>query len=221
MLFQNLSTAVSVAFGVTGTVVTFLSYFGPRRLRSRAAKLMVLGALLFGGLALIILELGADAASPPAAMQVSSSNNSPATQRSELPQHTEADALPLKQSSHAVRTPRQKIQTPAIPRRERTISVVDEQGQPVEDLVAAARNLDEALSLTARLNVRISDPDDQLQGLITTHATLHVSITHDGRLVDSFTLQSTGGGFAREASAQQAQDRLIWTLKQRLAQEHP
>lgn len=105
--------------------------------------------------------------------------------------------------------------------KERTLHVVGEDGQLIPELVVAARTLDDALSLTAKLETSTSPPNDLLQGLITTYTSLQVSITRDGRLVNAFTLQSTGAGFTQGASTQQAHERLAATLSQRLAQEHP
>ena len=138
-----------------------------------------------------------------------------------MPQPAPAPAAPVREGEQYPRATEPGSGAPLSNASRRTLRVVDENGQPVPELIVAARSLDQALSLTAQLKTTIVPPDDQLRGLITTQASLQVSIMRDGDIVDAFTLQSSGAGFTQDASTQQARERLATALTQRLAHVRP
>jgi hypothetical protein len=100
------------------------------------------------------------------------------------------------------------------------ISIRDEANHIVPELVIAAqRVIGGRVSLDGNLRTATSTPDEQLQGIITTHLTLAVTVTEASHIIDAFELQSTGGGFTGDAAILQARQRLQAKLIKRL-QEH-
>jgi hypothetical protein len=94
------------------------------------------------------------------------------------------------------------------------------------DVIAAA---DDALnilqfndySVQGNLRWSQSQPDDGLQGIITTDLTLDVRFIDKQRSVrDAFTITSRGGGFTSDSSARQARERLRDALHEHLQKEH-
>lgn len=104
---------------------------------------------------------------------------------------------------------------------------IDEQVGSLPEVHGAA---DDALNMlrsqfyTVRGHLRStqSQPDEGLQGLITTDLTLDVTLTDiRGGVRDAFTVTSRGGGFRRDSSASKARERLREVLQEHLQKEHP
>jgi hypothetical protein len=104
---------------------------------------------------------------------------------------------------------------------------VNEQSRGLPDVVAAA---DDALNslrsqsyfVQGHIRSTQSEPNDQLQGLITTDLILDVKLIDNQDVVlDAFTITSRGGGFTSASSALQARERLRDVLHEHLRKEHP
>jgi hypothetical protein len=104
---------------------------------------------------------------------------------------------------------------------------VDDEDKLLPNVVAAAGDALDALRspryvVRGHLRSIESQPNEDLQGLITTTFTLDVALLDGQRGVhESFTITSRGIGFTNETSALQARERLRSELLKHLQREHP
>jgi len=104
---------------------------------------------------------------------------------------------------------------------------VDEEDKLLPNVVAAAGDALNALRsplyvVRGHLRSAESQPNEALQGLITTTFTLDVTLLDAQRGVhESFTVTSRGIGFTTESSTLQARERLRSELLKHLQREHP
>lgn len=103
---------------------------------------------------------------------------------------------------------------------------VDEQDRSQPNVVAAAEDALNALRsqlyvVRGHLRSIQSQPNEALQGLITTNLTLDVTLLDaQGEVHESFTVKSRGVGFSNESSTLQAREGLRSDLLEHLQREH-
>lgn len=122
---------------------------------------------------------------------------------------------------------RAKRQSPPQARTPHDEITVSDECRGFPDVVAAADDAlnvlrSQSYSVQGHLRSTQSEPNDQLQGLITTDLTLDVKLIGNQDVVfDTFTITGRGGGFTSTSSALLARERLRDMLQDHLRKEHP
>ncbi|MCU1231272.1 MAG: hypothetical protein JWO97_4156 [Acidobacteria bacterium] len=108
-------------------------------------------------------------------------------------------------------------------KRAETISIVDEQGKELTWLETAARDaLGERIarvSASGAVAKQTSEPDAEMQGLITTTLRVHLVLisTSSGTIVHELNTEVRGGGFTESAAELQAMRRAAEAIRSDLA----
>jgi hypothetical protein len=101
------------------------------------------------------------------------------------------------------------------------IRIQDDSGKPLPALILVAQQEVPAdLMVEGTLHMTTTPPDEALQGLITANGTLSIMTKKGEHLIDTFDLDTRGGGFTDQAAIRQALERLEAELTKRL-KEHP